>query len=273
MERWETPGYGGLDGPYGSIFRGRWEEHDPFEASRRLAVRSDLYSAPGNCSAFRMYQGWLSLARTAPGGGTLRVNPLFRAATAYYLLRPFFEPREPDPRSGRFLEPENWALEAPGRVSAKIEGAWPGHGQELSPGLHPHLELGSTMVSVPEVEPGDYIAWHCDAVHAVDAEHRGTEDASVLYVPACPLTEGNAEYLARQREAFVQGVPGPDFPGGVGEGRHVGRAGKEFFEEAGKAGVDGVRAMGLGTWDVEEGGTKGERRALERGNDILGFGK
>jgi hypothetical protein len=27
-----------------------------------------------------------------------------------------------------------------------------------------------------------------------------------MYIPACPLTEANAEYLVRQREAFFEGM-------------------------------------------------------------------
>lgn len=29
---------------------------------------------------------------------------------------------------------------------------------------------------------------HCDVVHAVEAQHRGLGDSSVLYIPAVPLT-------------------------------------------------------------------------------------
>jgi len=51
------------------------------------------------------------------------------------------------------------------------------------------------------------------AIHAVDKVHAGTSDSSVMYIPCCPLTETNAEYLVRQREAFSEGRPAPDFPG------------------------------------------------------------
>lgn len=43
------------------------------------------------------------------------------------------------------------------------------------------------------------------AIHAVDKTHAGVADSSVMYIPACPLTETNARYLVRQREAFLQG--------------------------------------------------------------------
>lgn len=53
------------------------------------------------------------------------------------------------------------------------------------------------------------------AIHAVDKVHAGTGDSSVMYIPCCPLTETNAEYLVRQREAFAEGRPAPDFPGEI----------------------------------------------------------
>lgn len=44
------------------------------------------------------------------------------------------------------------------------------------------------------------------AIHAVDKIHAGKDDSSVMYIPACPLTETNADYLVRQREAFFEGI-------------------------------------------------------------------
>jgi hypothetical protein len=65
------------------------------------------------------------------------------------------------------------------------------------------------------------------------------------------LTEVNAQYLVRQREAFLEGTPGPDFPGGKGESEHVGRMGRGDVEIAG--GVEGEKAMGLAPWGGESG--------------------
>ena len=193
-ERWEPSGYG-LGGTYDAVFRGDWESYDPFDASTRLHVVSDNYSA------FRMHQGWLSLSHTGSG---FKVNPLFNRATVYYLLRPFFTPKNPDPNLFSFLSPENWILEP--ETSSALQGAYPDRGQELNAALHPHLELESTMISAPEVRPGDYLAWHCDSIHAVDPVHRGKDDSSALYIPVCPLTEVNAAYLTKQREAFLAGM-------------------------------------------------------------------
>ena len=47
------------------------------------------------------------------------------------------------------------------------------------------------------------------AIHAVDKFHAGVNDSSVMYIPCCPLTEANAKYLVRQREAFADGRSRP----------------------------------------------------------------
>ncbi|KAF1966340.1 DUF1479-domain-containing protein [Bimuria novae-zelandiae CBS 107.79] len=278
VERWDENGYG-LGRIYDSVWKGCWEAFDPWESSCRLPVVSDLHNGVGACSAFRMFQGWLSLSTTGPGEGTLLVNPLLAKATAYYLLRPFFSPvsgvapgaqtaSEAVTNTQAFLNVENWKMDE--QPSSWIQGATPGHGQELSHLLHPHLQLQKCMIHIPTVRPGDYVAWHCDTIHAVDKTHAGTADSSVLYIPACPLTEDNARYLVRQREKFVRGEPSPDFGGGVGESGHVGRVGVEEVE--GLLGEEGVRAMGLREWDsgVEGLGT-GERVVLDLGNKVEGF--
>lgn len=274
VERWEPDGYG-RGSVYDAIFAGRWEDYDAWESSCRLPVVSDMYQGVGACSMFRMFQGWLSMSSTGPGEGTLLVNPLLSRATAYLLLRPFFSPKTKAPPGGgadvldeRFLDPDNWVLEP--EPSSWLQGATPGNGQELRPQLHPHLDLARSMVHVPRVAPGDYVAWHCDGIHAVDHSHGGKTDSSVLYIPACPLTEANAAYLARQRDCFVRGVPSPDFGGGVGESEHVGRLGVGDVVEM--AGVEGRRAFGLERWEEGEAGLKkGEKELLERANKALGF--
>jgi hypothetical protein len=121
------------------------------------------------------------------------------------------------------------------------------------------------MVSVPTVNPGDMVFWHCDVVHAVEEEHRGVEDSAggfsptditvavhdvdesnrvyvflVMYIPSVPLTPQNLSYLARQREAFEKGRPPPDFPQGRGEAGFVGLGREEDV-----VGAEGRRAMGL----------------------------
>ncbi|TKA33287.1 hypothetical protein B0A50_00840 [Salinomyces thailandicus] len=281
-ERWEEKGYERGD-VYKQVFAGKWEEYDPWESSCRLPITSDLYAGVGACSMFRALQGWLSMSETGPYEGTLLVNPLLNRATAYFLLRPFFSPKKPatDPASETydeaFLSPDNWQLESP--PSSWLQGATPGHGQELRHHLHPHLNLQmptlqsrgkSSMVHVPRVNPGDYVSWHCDTIHAVDAVHTGKTDSSALYIPACPLTVQNAEFLARQREAFLNGWPCPDFGGGVGESQHVGRPGVQDVEKVDAN--EGMQAFGLKPWDSDAPGLQpGQREVMDRANKILGF--
>jgi hypothetical protein len=273
VERWETEGYG-LGGVYDKILEGKWEDYDPWESSCRLPVVTDMHQGVGPCSMFRMFQGWLSMSETGPFEGTLLVNPMLKHATAYVLLRPFFSPKTlaRDPESATFdttfLDASNWELEL--EPSSWLHGATPGQGQELRAILHPHLELSRSMVHVPKVRPGDYVAWHCDTIHAVDQKHTGTSDSSVMYIPTCPLTEKNAHYLVRQRERFIQGMPSPDFGGGEGESNHTGRPKTE--DVASFVSLDGMRAFGLEKWDEgAEGLTPGSKKLLVRSNRILGF--
>ncbi|KAK4503727.1 hypothetical protein PRZ48_004642 [Zasmidium cellare] len=272
-ERWEPDGYG-KGNVYDAIWQGKWEEYDPWESSCRLPVVSDKYQGVGACSMFRMFQGWLSMSNTGPFEGTLLVNPLLSRATAYFLLRPFFSPKKPaqDPTAETyeeaFLAPNNWELNR--TPDSWLQGATPGHGQELRAQLHPHLNLPSSMVHVPRVNPGDYVSWHCDTIHAVDSVHAGKSDSSVMYIPACPLTVSNAEFSARQREAFLKGTPCPDFGGGVGESEHINRPGVEDVRKVNP--VEGMRAFGLLEWDSTEPNlTEGQKEVMDRANKVLGF--
>ncbi|KAF3931501.1 hypothetical protein ABW19_dt0205266 [Dactylella cylindrospora] len=167
LERWEDPTYASC---YTEIFKGNWENYNPFDAKYRVDAIMDLYNAAGGCAVFREFQGWLSLSRCGPGEGTLKVNPLLKEATAYFMLRPFFSPPKNNPTSL-----EGWKLDL---STSRFPGSAQGRGQEMSDATHPHLQLQHSMVSAPRVEPGDYLVWHCDTIHAVDPVHNGHEDAS-----------------------------------------------------------------------------------------------
>lgn len=161
VERWERDGYG-RGGVYDKIFEGDWRAFDPWEAGGRVRAVNNLYDGLGACTMFRAWQGWLSMSHTGPHQGTILVNPLMHLATAYVLLRPFFSPVD-QTRGPGFLHESNWRLVGEGAMTSDLQGASPGHGQELSDELHPHLELKRTMVHVPDVRPGDFVAWHCDS--------------------------------------------------------------------------------------------------------------
>lgn len=160
VERWHKDGYG-RGSVYDDIWAGRWEAYDPWEASGRVAAVTNLHQGLGACSVFRAWQGWLSMSTTGPGEGTLLVLPLIQLTTAYVLLRPFFRPRAGTSLEDR-LKADSWELMPAEEMTSELQGASPGHGQELADDLHPHLELAKTMVHVPAIRPGDYVAWHCD---------------------------------------------------------------------------------------------------------------
>ncbi|KAH8175107.1 DUF1479 domain protein [Sarocladium implicatum] len=267
VERWEKEGYG-IGDTYEYIFKGDLAKYDPWDASRRVGVQSNLYGHLSACSMFRSWQGWLSMSHSGPGEGTLLVNPLLKLSTAYLLLRPFFKPVNTE-RGPGYLDPSNWRFMGIDAMTSDLQGATPGHGQELNDELHPHLELDTSMVHVPKIKPGDYVAWHCDTIHAVDKVHAGTSDSSVMYIPVCPVTDINAHYLARQRAAFLSGFPGPDFGGGKGESEHVGRPTVETMRE--RTNDTGMQAMGLERLVPRKGATSGEIAAVESANAILGW--
>lgn len=110
------------------------------------------------------------MSETAPGEGTLMVNPLLNKATAYFLLRPFFQPKKApiEAYGSAFLDSDNWKLEE--QPSAVLQGAVPSNCQELNATMHPHLDLEHTMVHVPSIRPGDYVAWHCDSKRSPRSE-------------------------------------------------------------------------------------------------------
>ncbi|KAK9236446.1 hypothetical protein V1525DRAFT_389440 [Lipomyces kononenkoae] len=251
IERWEDPEYASV---YYEILRGSgWESYDAYDYAHRIAAIADMYQGAGSCSMFRMFQGWLSMSNTGPGEGTLRVYPLLKQATAYTMLRPFF-----DSQTGtKFTAP-----------TSLFPNTSLGASQELSNITHPHLQLERAMVPIPRVEPGDYVAWHCDTIHAVDRRHDGKSDSSVLYIPAVPMSVPNLQYLVRQRAAFERLSPPPDYPNAEGNGE------REFFGHGAKidfASEEGLRAAGLGStkWNVLSGISAAERSLLEKANKIV----
>ncbi|KUI60199.1 Uncharacterized protein YbiU [Cytospora mali] len=279
LERWMPEGYG-RGGVYDAVFEGEWDtKYDPWDASPRVDAVNDLYNGLGACSVFRMFQGWLSMSTVGPREGTLLVSPLLKLDTAYTLLRPFFRPKSTvdlEVAKGgslereKFLNPENWMFTAGEQMTSDIHGATPGYGMEFPKlAFHPHLELDRTMVHIPQVKPGDFVVWHCDTIHAVDFEHKGKGDSSVLYIPVCPITEINAQYVSKMRAAWRNGMPGPDFPGGKGESEHVDRPAEQFLRSV--ADVDGLASVGLEPLPEPVNGSEGEKEVVRRANSILGF--
>jgi len=255
LERWEDPNYRKC---FRKILEGKWKEHDPFDVSPRIDANMDLYHAPNQCTVFRPWQSWTSLSTTGPREGTLRLLPFLYHATAYIMLRPFFRPRNGFATS---LAPEDWEVDLDG---TDFPGSEMGKTQGVNKEGHPHLRIDETMVSLPQVEPGDQVYWHCDLPHAVEAEHTGKGDSSVFYIPAVPLTVGNSAYLRDQLANFMRGAPAPDFPGGEGESTFVGRGIPEDVKT-----VEGRRVLGLSPYDVTAVSTPGAQYVVEQANKIL----
>ncbi|KAI0029442.1 DUF1479-domain-containing protein [Vararia minispora EC-137] len=252
IERWEDPAYRRC---WSRILGGCWREHDPFDVSPRVGAKQDLYSGPSQCSVFRPWQGWTSLSPTGPGEGTLRVCPLLPLATAYIILRPFFRPRTSS--SGL----DDWVVDL---EDAMFPGSGFGKGQEMNELTHPHLQLGRTMVSVPKIEPGTQVYWHCDTIHAVESYHGGPVDSSVFYIPAVPLTDYNAEYLRDQKSNFIRGLPAPDFPGGEGETRFVHRGSVDHISSG-----EGRALLGFEPFTLPPEATVAEQEVIKRANELL----
>ncbi|KAI0147124.1 hypothetical protein GGR57DRAFT_477957 [Xylariaceae sp. FL1272] len=262
LERWEPDGYGRC-GLYDDIFKGNWEAYNAWDPAGRINATSDLYNGAGACSMMRLFQGILALTVVEPGMISLLPSP--KLSTVYFLLRPFFSPKEPAPEQGatveqweKYLDPSNWTLDK--EQSTIIHGAVPGHAQRVTAAWHPHLELDKSLVTPPTLQPGDYIVWHPDQAYQFSNTHSrpgpkpGSSDAEetsmLVYSPAAPLTQTNALFLARQRKAFLRGHPGPDFDStgtGLGsEAPHTGRPSEKEIKEVG--GEEGLRAMGLAPW-------------------------
>jgi hypothetical protein len=90
-----------------------------------------------------------------------------------------------------------------------------------------------------------------------------------MYIPACPLTKNNAQYLSRQRDAFLEGTPGPDFPGGKGESEHVGRPTLDTLKSV--ADTTGLKAMGFARFEDADASSAGEKAVFAKANEILGL--
>ncbi|KAF8318653.1 DUF1479-domain-containing protein [Clavulina sp. PMI_390] len=276
VEKWEDDKL--REGCYRDILDGNWKQHNPYDMRGRLIGNADKYGRPNQASVFRTWQGWLAMSETGPGEGTIRFFPDIALSNAYLLLRPFFSPVQtlPEIQSNptrtssstdleaqavkTYLAPDNWKFdtsspEFPG--ISPIDGGKLFSGQKLGPQTHPHMRLDreSSMISVPKVYPGDMVFWHCDGVHSVETLHNGTGDSSVMYIPAVPLTPMNLAYAVRQRDHFLAGLPGPDFPQDPAHVSEANLVKKGTIENLGTSPV-ALRSMGVGNvgFDVEEKG-------------------
>ncbi|KAH6720823.1 hypothetical protein BKA61DRAFT_470893 [Leptodontidium sp. MPI-SDFR-AT-0119] len=200
--RWADPTY---RKSYGSIFAGKPRSHDAFDLNIRKSADQYLFPGIAHSTVFRSFQGWTALTRAAAGEGAIMLYPNVSTAIAYVLLRPFFTPPSGE---ADILDATKWKFDAD---SSFFPGTFKPQSQLLSRNSHPHLRLESCLVHIPTLKPGDTIWWHTDTCHAVDSEHNGAENASVVYIAACPTTDANKVYVKSQLESFLAGRPPPDY--------------------------------------------------------------
>lgn len=181
IERWLDDNFRYV---YRHIFNGNWRDYNPFDGDGRTEVRE--IPSPANASVFRTFQGWTSLSPQRRRGGTLKLVPI-ADAMAYILLRALQDDVADDDLCGA----------QPQRALGVFE-KW-------------HGLLLQAECSIPDMEAGDCVFWHCDVVHSVEAEHQGEFDSNVMYIGVAPHCPKNEAYLPGQWQAFVEGKSPPDY--------------------------------------------------------------
>jgi hypothetical protein len=151
ISRWANPSYRNT---YNKILSGQPEAYDPYDLTHRRYANAAMFPSGVHCTVLRTFQGWTALTPCGPGEGGLMLLPDIRDATAYMMLRPFFKP----PKDGQWRDAEKWELDE----SSWFPGAKRWDSQSLSLASHPHLDMERTLLSVPQVLPGDTIWWHAD---------------------------------------------------------------------------------------------------------------
>ena len=204
IERW-------LDDNFRKVYRhvlaGNWRDYDAFAAAFRPEVREVPSAAV--CSMFRTFQGWTALTRQGRGDGTLQLIPIAQAMV-YVLLRALQDDVADD----------------------DLCGANPGRALSISEQYHGMLIRA--LSSIPLMEPGDTVFWHCDVVHAVENEHNGTGYSTVMYIASAPGCSKNTAYLERQAVSFLSGKTPPDFAPDDFEVNFIGRGTVADLTELGR---------------------------------------
>lgn len=184
LERWLLPAYQQV---FRNIFNNQFADYDPWDAAHRTEVDEYDVANTTKCSAFRTFQGWTALSDMQAGQGLLHVVPV-PEAMAYVLLRPLLSDVPEDELCGV----------APGKV-LPISQQW-----------HPDLIAG--LSSIPPLQAGDSVWWHCDVIHSVAPVESQQGWGNVMYIPAAPLCDKNLRYAEKVANALDFGISPPDFP-------------------------------------------------------------
>lgn len=184
LERWLLPAYQRV---FANVFNGKLDQYDPWDAAHRTEVEEYTVENTTKCSVFRTFQGWTALSDMIAGQGLLHVVPI-PEAMAYILLRPLLDDVPEDELCGV----------APGRV-LPVSEKW-------------HPLLMEALSSIPPLEAGDSVWWHCDVIHSVAPVENQQGWGNVMYIPAAPLCEKNLAYARKVKIALEQGASPGDFP-------------------------------------------------------------
>ncbi len=184
LERWLLPAYQQV---FSQIFNNRFDQYDPWDAAHRTEVNEYQAGTTTKCSVFRTFQGWTALSDMQVGQGLLHVVPV-PEAMAYLLLRPLLKDVPEDELCGV----------APGKV-LPVSAQW-------------HPELIEGLCSIPAMQAGDSVWWHCDVIHSVAPVENQQGWGNVMYIPAAPLCEKNAAYAMKVAQALASGASPSDFP-------------------------------------------------------------
>ena len=184
LERWLLPAYQQV---FARVFDGNVEKYDPWNAAHRTEVEEYTVDNTTKCSVFRTFQGWTALSDMIPGQGLLHVVPI-PEAMAYILLRPLLDDVPEDELCGV----------APGRV-LPVSEKW-------------HPLLIEALTSIPALDAGDSVWWHCDVIHSVAPVENQQGWGNVMYIPAAPMCEKNLAYAKKVKEALETGASPGDFP-------------------------------------------------------------
>lgn len=125
--------------------------------------------------------------RYDPGSGAAACGAI-PEAMAYILLRPLLDDVPEDELCGV----------APGRV-LPVSEKW-------------HPLLIEALSSIPALEAGDSVWWHCDVIHSVAPVENQQGWGNVMYIPAAPMCEKNLAYAKKVKAALETGASPGDFP-------------------------------------------------------------
>lgn len=207
LDLWMSEGY---QRHFRHLFDGTPEEYDPWDAAYR--TEATQYEGSTMCSAFRTFQGWTALSDMAADQGVLHTVPVPHAM-AYLMLRPLLADVPDDDMCGVTV---NQVFPA--------NKTW-------------HPLLMEAITTIPDVQAGDSVWWHCDMIHGVAPVEDQQGWGNVMYIPAAPWCRRNEEYADHVRKAFRGGESPSDFPDENYEANWQNRFREDELNDIGRRGL------------------------------------